>query len=210
MSKVLQAACSGGIVTAEGVPVPLVEILCEGVGDSTGVLILDEDKAYYLAKTSPDLVTTLEKLLDSLQYISNALGALDGAGFLIAATGGVPSAPLIILADTAERGEELDIVKIENGKDLEVVDTVVSKAGNILGTQVGYLEYVPPTFGVDLKYFLQTEFQIQNESFKAYLIERLTQHQVNVSDCLSTFETFVSKFTFRVDDANKNAKGFIL
>jgi len=103
----------------------------------------------------------------------------------------------------------LDIIKIEDGEDLTVLDSVVMKAGNILGTQIGYLEYVPETFGVDLKYFLQSNFQIQNESFKAYLVERLTQYQVNVSDCITTFNAFFNRLTFHVDDANKTEKGFI-
>lgn len=101
MSKALPASCVGGIVTAGGVPVPAADILSEGVGPSEGVLILDEDEAKYIAKTSPDLKATLEQLISALDKTVEALGkassaltGLDTAGFLIAATAGVPSPPL--------------------------------------------------------------------------------------------------------------------
>lgn len=96
----------------------------------------------------------------------------------------------------------IDIVSIEDGEDLTVVDTAVSKAGNVLAVQLGSLEYAP-TFGVDLRYFLQSGFKIQNESFKAYLVDRLVKHQINVSTVLETVETFSRKFTFKVGDANQ-------
>ena len=74
----------------------------------------------------------------------------------------------------------MDIVEISDGQDLGLADTVVPKAGNVISVQLGSLDF-EPTFGADLKFFLNSEFRFQNQSFKAYLIERLTQHQVNVS-----------------------------
>ena len=103
----------------------------------------------------------------------------------------------------------LDIVEIEDGFDMGFADSVVMKAGNLLATQIGILEYAPK-FGVDLKYFLETQFQIPNNSFKTYLIEQLAQNQINVSDCNETLQTLFSKYTFFVDDANKLAKGLIV
>lgn len=102
----------------------------------------------------------------------------------------------------------LDLVEIREGLDLQIADSVVMKAANVLRVQIGSLEYAPD-FGVDLKYFLETGFQIQNESFKAYLIQRLTENQINVSQCIETLEALFSKYTFYVDDANKNLKGLI-
>ncbi len=52
MSKVLQATCTGQVVTAEGVVVPGVQIVAEGVGPSAGILILDGDARWYVAKQS--------------------------------------------------------------------------------------------------------------------------------------------------------------
>lgn len=91
MSKVLEASCVGGVVTADGVPVGSAQILSEGVGSSQGVLLLDEDLARYIAKTSPDLKTTLERLITALEKIASALTSLDTAGFLIGVTGGAAS-----------------------------------------------------------------------------------------------------------------------
>lgn len=73
----LPATCVGGVVTAEGVPIPSAEILSEGVGQSEGVVFLDEDEARYVAKITPDLKTTLEKLSDALGSIASALTAID-------------------------------------------------------------------------------------------------------------------------------------
>ncbi len=77
MSKMLEASCVAGVVTAGGFPVPAADILSEGVGSSTGVLILDEDEAKYIAKTSPDLKTTLTKLISILTDLTTALTSID-------------------------------------------------------------------------------------------------------------------------------------
>jgi hypothetical protein len=100
MSKVIEATCVAGVVTADTVPVPDAEILSEGVASSSGVLVMDEDKATYIAKTSPDLKETLDKLASALDNIASALSAIDGAGYIISVTGGpapvvaIPSPPV--------------------------------------------------------------------------------------------------------------------
>lgn len=73
MSKVLPATCVGGVVTAGGLPIPGTTLYSEGVGASSGVLILEEDVAHYIAETSPDLEATLTQVLDALQDIASAL-----------------------------------------------------------------------------------------------------------------------------------------
>lgn len=77
MSKALPASCVAGVVTAGGVPVLTADKLCEGVASSEGVLILDEDEATYIAKTSPDLKTTLTKLIAILTDLTTALTVID-------------------------------------------------------------------------------------------------------------------------------------
>lgn len=77
MSKALQATCVAGIVIADSVPVPVATILSQGVGSSSGVLILDDDKATYIAKTTPDLETTLTKLISVLTELTSALTSID-------------------------------------------------------------------------------------------------------------------------------------
>jgi hypothetical protein len=102
----------------------------------------------------------------------------------------------------------MDIVVIEDGLDLGIADTAVSKAANVLSIQLGDLEY-EPTFGVDLKYFLNSEIKFQNASFKAYLIQRLTEHLVNVAQVVETVEAIYAKYSFYVGSANDIAKGLI-
>lgn len=108
MSKVLTATCVGGIVSVQGIPVPGVELLSEGVASSEGILIIDEDRAYYVTNIGNDLDTTLEKLIAAIGKIAtaltkatdgfgkavDALTKLDTAAFLIGAASAVPSPPL--------------------------------------------------------------------------------------------------------------------
>ncbi len=111
MSKMLEATCVAGVVTAGGVPVVEADILCEGVASSEGVLILDEDKAKYLAKTSPDLKTTITKLISILGHLTTALTSIDtkvlvttcGAG--PGTTAPLPLAASDIIAITAVQAE---------------------------------------------------------------------------------------------------------
>jgi hypothetical protein len=91
--------------------------------------------------------------------------------------------------------------------DLNIVDTQVYKAKNVLQTQLGTLEYAPD-FGVDIAFFIDEEFQFQNDSFKSYLIQRLAEHHVNVNQVLELLETFVLQFTFIVGEETKSG-GFI-
>lgn len=102
----------------------------------------------------------------------------------------------------------LDIVSIEDGLDMGVAIATGPRAGNVLSVQLGSLEYAPD-FGVDLAYFLENPIQFQNESFKAYLVQRLTESQVNVTEVIQLLETFVGRLTFYVGDANQTTKGYI-
>ncbi len=89
-----------------------------------------------------------------------------------------------------------DIVTL-SGSDLGVQQTEAPRAGNILTIQIGALEYAP-LMGIDLKYFLESEFRIQNESFKAYLVQRLLEQQINVIDVVDTIETHFHNYTFNI------------
>lgn len=100
MSKTLNASCTAGVVQVGSVPI-VADILSEGVGSSEGIAVLDENKAFYLAKITPDLKQTLERLMEVLEQVkngldsaANALTTLDTNGFLIGATGAVPSPPV--------------------------------------------------------------------------------------------------------------------
>lgn len=117
MSKVIEATCVGGVVTAEGVPIPSADILSEGVAQSDGILILDEDDAKYVAKTSPDLKETLEKLSAALDNIASALSAIDGAGYIISVTGG-PSPVVAIPSPPVATGDIASINSAKSAIDL--------------------------------------------------------------------------------------------
>jgi len=96
MSKTLNANCAAGVVTFDGSPVE-AEILSEGVGESEGALILDKDKAFYIASNATDLKTTLEKISDALTQIGTTLTSI-GAGM----TGPTTTPPPTLATDVLQ------------------------------------------------------------------------------------------------------------
>lgn len=96
MTKAIAATCVAGVVTASGVPVPSATKLSEGVGQSSGVLLLDGETANYIANTTPDLKTTIEKLVDITNKIVTLFTAI-GAGM----TGATTAPPGTLATDTA-------------------------------------------------------------------------------------------------------------
>lgn len=102
----------------------------------------------------------------------------------------------------------IDIVGVHDGSDLNLYDAQSPKGANVLSVQLGSLEYLPE-FGVDLKFFIQEDFQIQNESFKSYLIQRLTESNVNVNAVIEVVESLIRRLTFVVGDTERETGGFI-
>lgn len=78
MSKILEATCISKQVKWEGAPVEAI-ILSEGNGESEGALILEKEKAFYIASNAADLKTTLEKVIDALTKVTETLTAI-GSG----------------------------------------------------------------------------------------------------------------------------------
>lgn len=118
MSKVLDATCVGGIVKVGALPVVGATILSEGVGASEGLLILDEDKKTYIAKTSPDLEDTISNLIDSLEKVSEAINQIAttltsiGAGM----TGPTTAPPPSLATDVAQlilKATAIDTIKTQ-------------------------------------------------------------------------------------------------
>lgn len=103
----------------------------------------------------------------------------------------------------------LDIIEVNDGEDLTVFDSTAGKAANVVSTQLGTLEYAP-TFGVDMKFFLESPLEFQNESFKAYLIQRLTEHQINVTGVTEVLEALLQRLTFFVGDLSQKGKGLVI
>ncbi len=82
MSKLLEATCTAGVVTAESVPVPAADVLSEGNGPSSGVLLIDGEKAKYITSSASDvkaLITNIVALVDALVVVATAHDALLGS-----------------------------------------------------------------------------------------------------------------------------------
>lgn len=91
----------------------------------------------------------------------------------------------------------IDIISAENGLDLGIGDTQAPKAANILSVQLYSLEYLSG-FGIDLKYFLSEEFDFQNSSFQAYLVEVLANSGINVEQVTEQVNALWSSFDFKI------------
>ena len=76
MSNSRDATCTGGIVTCEGKPVQSAIILSEGLGNSSGVLIMQEGKQYYIAKTTPDVKEIITHLNDLIPKLITAFTSI--------------------------------------------------------------------------------------------------------------------------------------
>jgi len=111
MSKVLPATCLAGVVTCEGLPVPGVTILSEGLGQSSGLLILEEDSKTYVATNSTDIDGLLSQVTLALTDVANCLENLDNSGFWIAESS--PKPPVLGPTITSIRTEisNLNIIK---------------------------------------------------------------------------------------------------
>ncbi|WKV32918.1 putative baseplate wedge protein [Bdellovibrio phage MAC3UK] len=91
----------------------------------------------------------------------------------------------------------IDIVSAEQGLDLGVNNAETPRAGNILSTQLGSLEYLPE-FGIDIAYFLSEDFKFQNASFQAYCVRALANQGVNVASVVPEVQALMQKLTFNV------------
>lgn len=90
----------------------------------------------------------------------------------------------------------MDITGV-GGSDLLIQDTQVPRAANILSIQLGSLEYAQD-FGIDLKYFLDNPVQFQTESFKNYLVERLANYGINVTEIGDVLEELNRRYTINL------------
>jgi hypothetical protein len=94
-------------------------------------------------------------------------------------------------------------VSSQSGVDLGSADTQTYQAGNILSVQVTSLEYAQ-SLGIDLSFFLSSDFSFQNESFKAYLIETLAISGINVSTLEEIIEDLDSQYIFNLSPPQTN------
>ena len=79
MSKLLPAtADASGKVTCLGVVVPEAEVLSLGKQASSGLLLLDGDKAWYFPSSATDVEATLGQISLAIEKIANVLTAIGG------------------------------------------------------------------------------------------------------------------------------------
>jgi hypothetical protein len=102
-----------------------------------------------------------------------------------------------------------DIVGITQGEDMRLYPTETSRAGNILSVQLDSLEYAPD-LGIDLDYFIDTDFRFQNESFKAYLVQVLAQNGINVTSVSEVIHDLYNTLTMSVGDSGAGQEGFVV
>lgn len=91
----------------------------------------------------------------------------------------------------------IDIVDFtEDGMTL--YDTQTQKAQNILQTQIGDLEYLPETFGIDIRYFLTENIQFQNENFRGYIVQALATQGINVASIQEVLKALSTEFNINI------------
>lgn len=77
--KIFDASVQDGVIKADNGVVVDCPILGEG-GNSSGYIVMAEDKLVYLPKTSPDLKTTLEYISNALNTIATGIFASNAGG----------------------------------------------------------------------------------------------------------------------------------
>lgn len=93
--------------------------------------------------------------------------------------------------------------------DLEFVSSELPRAENLIGVQLGTLNY-QPNWGVDLEYFLNPNFEIQAECFEAHLLQRIGFWGMNVIEFMSKQGKFVREMIFKFSaskDSNSMMRG---
>lgn len=90
MPRAISATCLNGVVTADGATVAGAVILSEGVTQSEGYAIFDEDKVFYVAKTSADLKTAIQSINAMITKMIMMFTAVDAGFSALSGVGGAP------------------------------------------------------------------------------------------------------------------------
>lgn len=101
----------------------------------------------------------------------------------------------------------IDVISWTDGEDLGMGNTQAHRAANILSVQLGALEYAP-TLGIDLNYFLTEEIKFQDESFKSYLVQKLAESGINVSNFIELLEDLISDYNINLSP-EESSTGFV-
>ncbi len=93
MSRFLHATCNDDKVMCEGVEIKSAIILSEGNGNSSGLLMIQDDKAYYFPSNALDLKMLIEKIVAVLTTIKTGLNNIDTNGYIISSSPDTPGGP---------------------------------------------------------------------------------------------------------------------
>lgn len=72
----LEGECTNEIVKIEDLPISDAQILSIGKGESTGIVLMIGEKSYYLTSNATDIETTIEKINDIADNLSDALSKI--------------------------------------------------------------------------------------------------------------------------------------
>jgi hypothetical protein len=100
----------------------------------------------------------------------------------------------------------IDIVDF-TPQGMQVYDTQTQRAANILGVQLGSLEY-QPDLGIDLRYFLTENISFQNDSFRAYLVQALASGGINVASMVEVLRALSTDYNINLSPED-NSTGLI-
>ena len=76
MPRILNAECVNNKVTVEGVEIEGAQILTQGKAESTGILIVDQERIYYVATNTTDIALLLQKVADAMTKVTETLTAI--------------------------------------------------------------------------------------------------------------------------------------
>lgn len=83
--------------------------------------------------------------------------------------------------------------------DIDLLNTVVFRARNLLLTQLGELHF-NTAWGIDLAYFFNPDVQIENVVFLNYLQQQITSKGMNITDLKAIVEQFYQNIILTVSD----------
>ena len=86
-------------------------------------------------------------------------------------------------------------IYLDNNGNLQVANTDVFKAENILNIQQGVLYYAQ-LLGIDLARFIAPGIDIQPETFRAYTIQELTRQGVQLETVATATDKFMATITY--------------
>lgn len=64
------------------------------------------------------------------------------------------------------------------------------KAYNLLSVQLAQKNYAPD-FGVDLDFFINSDYRISAQSFITHIIKRMTDYSISVTDVTNNLDEFI-------------------